>query len=160
MWSSTQGCTYILFDVPSMSSKISQFGRFVRKRAVHTRDLHVDLRTAFWSVNLDGAPSLNAMHRVSLRTSCSLHVHLAAQEDLKARRRMLGNIQFIGELFKEKMLTEKIMHECIVKLLGNVRTPASCGSVNLSVSVGGSTSAVAVGPKLASARDNRGHVPP
>ncbi len=40
------------------------------------------------------------------------------QEDLKARRRMLGNIQFIGELFKEKMLTEKIMHECIVKLLG------------------------------------------
>ena len=46
---------------------------------------------------------------------------MAPQEDLKARRRMLGNIQFIGELFKEKMLTEKIMHECIVKLLGNVR---------------------------------------
>ncbi len=50
----------------------------------------------------------------------------APQEDLKARRRMLGNIQFIGELFKEKMLTEKIMHECIVKLLGNVRLPSSC----------------------------------
>uniref|UniRef100_A0A3Q2ZGZ8 Eukaryotic translation initiation factor 4 gamma 1 n=1 Tax=Hippocampus comes TaxID=109280 RepID=A0A3Q2ZGZ8_HIPCM len=37
----------------------------------------------------------------------------------KARRRSLGNIKFIGELFKLKMLTEVIMHECIVKLLKN-----------------------------------------
>lgn len=37
----------------------------------------------------------------------------------KARRRSLGNIKFIGELFKLKMLTENIMHDCIVKLLKN-----------------------------------------
>uniref|UniRef100_A0A8C8IHH2 Eukaryotic translation initiation factor 4 gamma 1-like n=1 Tax=Oncorhynchus tshawytscha TaxID=74940 RepID=A0A8C8IHH2_ONCTS len=37
----------------------------------------------------------------------------------KARRRSLGNIKFIGELFKLKMLTEAIMHDCIVKLLKN-----------------------------------------
>ncbi|XP_027337614.1 eukaryotic translation initiation factor 4G-like isoform X2 [Abrus precatorius] len=36
----------------------------------------------------------------------------------KARRRMLGNIRLIGELYKKKMLTERIMHECIKKLLG------------------------------------------
>ncbi|XP_072111343.1 eukaryotic translation initiation factor 4 gamma 1-like [Mobula birostris] len=46
------------------------------------------------------------------------------QEELKdardkARRRSLGNIKFIGELFKLKMLTEPIMHDCIVKLLKN-----------------------------------------
>ena len=35
----------------------------------------------------------------------------------KAKRRMLGNIRFIGELFKQHILTEKIMHECIKKLL-------------------------------------------
>ncbi|KAJ8357843.1 hypothetical protein SKAU_G00206370 [Synaphobranchus kaupii] len=34
-----------------------------------------------------------------------------------ARRRSLGNIKFIGELFKLKMLTEAIMHDCVVKLL-------------------------------------------
>jgi hypothetical protein len=34
---------------------------------------------------------------------------------------MLGNIQFIGQLYIKKMLTERIMHECIVKLLGEVR---------------------------------------
>lgn len=38
---------------------------------------------------------------------------------LQARRRMLGNIRFIGELFKKQMLTERIMHTCIMKLLGD-----------------------------------------
>ena len=38
-------------------------------------------------------------------------------EETKARRRSLGNIRFIGELFKLKMLTEGIMHDCLLKLL-------------------------------------------
>ena len=33
------------------------------------------------------------------------------------RKRSLGNIRFIGELFKLKMLSETIMHECITRLL-------------------------------------------
>lgn len=37
--------------------------------------------------------------------------------NLAARKRMLGNIQFIGHLYQKKMLTERIMHECILKLL-------------------------------------------
>ncbi|XP_004492237.1 eukaryotic translation initiation factor 4G-like [Cicer arietinum] len=41
----------------------------------------------------------------------------------KARRRMLGNIRLIGELYKKKMLTERIMHECIKKLLGQFQDP-------------------------------------
>jgi translation initiation factor 4G len=41
----------------------------------------------------------------------------------KARRQGLGLIQFIGELYKLQMLTERIMHECIKKLLGNVDKP-------------------------------------
>ncbi|KAJ8320893.1 hypothetical protein KUTeg_002480 [Tegillarca granosa] len=44
------------------------------------------------------------------------------QEELEmaewqAKRRSLGNIRFIGELFKLKMLTESIMHNCVLKLL-------------------------------------------
>lgn len=35
----------------------------------------------------------------------------------KERMRSLGNMQFIGHLFKEEMLTEKIIHQCIVDLL-------------------------------------------
>ncbi|KAA0707065.1 Eukaryotic translation initiation factor 4 gamma 3 [Triplophysa tibetana] len=37
----------------------------------------------------------------------------------QARRRSIGNIKFIGELFKLRMLTEAIMHDCVVKLLKN-----------------------------------------
>ncbi|MFS8022985.1 putative MIF4G-like, type 3, initiation factor eIF-4 gamma, MA3, MIF4G-like domain superfamily [Helianthus anomalus] len=40
------------------------------------------------------------------------------EKRVKARRRMLGNIRLIGELYKKRMLTERIMHECIKKLLG------------------------------------------
>ena len=35
-----------------------------------------------------------------------------------ARKKMRGNIKFVGELYKLKMLTERIMHECIKLLLG------------------------------------------
>ncbi|KAL0571793.1 hypothetical protein V5O48_010167 [Marasmius crinis-equi] len=41
----------------------------------------------------------------------------------KAKRQGLGLIRFIGELFKLQMLTERIMHECVKKLLGNVENP-------------------------------------
>ncbi|GAB1610039.1 eukaryotic translation initiation factor 4 gamma 1-like isoform X1 [Argonauta hians] len=34
-----------------------------------------------------------------------------------AKRRSIGNIRFIGELFKLRMLTEKIMHDCVSNLL-------------------------------------------
>uniref|UniRef100_A0A3B5MIP1 Eukaryotic translation initiation factor 4 gamma, 1a n=1 Tax=Xiphophorus couchianus TaxID=32473 RepID=A0A3B5MIP1_9TELE len=47
-----------------------------------------------------------------------LRVELEESRDI-ARRRSLGNIKFIGELFKLKMLTEAIMHDCVVKLLKN-----------------------------------------
>ncbi|XAR54216.1 hypothetical protein NMG60_11029250 [Bertholletia excelsa] len=45
------------------------------------------------------------------------------EKRIKARRRMLGNIRLIGELYKKRMLTERIMHECIKKMLGERQTP-------------------------------------
>lgn len=41
----------------------------------------------------------------------------------KAKRRGLGLVRFIGELFKLQMLTERIMHLCIKKLLANATDP-------------------------------------
>merc|ERR1740124_567054 len=38
-------------------------------------------------------------------------------QEMKLRKRSLGNIRFIGELYKIKMLNGRIMHECIRKLL-------------------------------------------
>lgn len=38
-------------------------------------------------------------------------------QELKARRRSLGNIRFIGELYNLKILTINIMHQCVGSLL-------------------------------------------
>ncbi|TQE06354.1 hypothetical protein C1H46_008062 [Malus baccata] len=45
------------------------------------------------------------------------------EKRIKAQRQMLGNIRLIGELYKKKMLTERIMHECIKKMLGQQQIP-------------------------------------
>lgn len=44
-------------------------------------------------------------------------LEMADYKLLKAKRRSLGNIRFIGELFKLGMLTEGIMNDCIERLL-------------------------------------------
>lgn len=44
-------------------------------------------------------------------------------EILLARRKMLGNVKFIGELGKLGLLSEKIMHDCIKQLLHKVWLP-------------------------------------
>mmetsp|Transcript_13925 Transcript_13925/g.16778 ORF Transcript_13925/g.16778 Transcript_13925/m.16778 type:complete len:782 (+) Transcript_13925:82-2427(+) len=40
----------------------------------------------------------------------------------KVKLRTLGNIRLIGELFKEKMIMEKILHACITQLLNHNKT--------------------------------------
>ncbi|KAI6145574.1 armadillo-type protein [Pisolithus tinctorius] len=49
----------------------------------------------------------------------------------KAKRQGLGLIKFIGELFKLQMLSERIMHKCIKKLLGNMENPEEENIENL-----------------------------
>ncbi|KAJ7202359.1 hypothetical protein GGX14DRAFT_399525 [Mycena pura] len=74
-----------------------------------------------------------ALHRSSMEQLCDRQgTAEATNEDpvlysdeyyaaQKAKRQGLGLIKFIGELCKLQMLTERIMHECVKKLLGNVK---------------------------------------
>jgi len=62
-----------------------------------------------WKVNLPPKPEGVADEAVML--SDEYYIAMAA------KRRGLGLIQFIGELFKLGMLTERIMHECMKKLV-------------------------------------------
>lgn len=41
----------------------------------------------------------------------------------KAKRRGLGLVQLIGELYKLEMLSKSVIRECLVRLLGNVENP-------------------------------------
>ncbi|KAF9031266.1 ARM repeat-containing protein [Hymenopellis radicata] len=56
----------------------------------------------------------------AVQDEADIEVYYAAQQ---AKRQGLGLIKFMGELFKLYMLTERIMHECVKKLLGNVDNP-------------------------------------
>jgi len=41
----------------------------------------------------------------------------------EARRQALGLVQFISEMFKLQMMTERVMHECIKRFLANIEDP-------------------------------------
>ncbi|KAG6908061.1 hypothetical protein DXG01_006367 [Tephrocybe rancida] len=56
----------------------------------------------------------------STKTALYSNEYSAAQ---KAQRRGSALMRFLGELFKLQMLTERIMHECVKRLLGNLDTP-------------------------------------
>ncbi|KAK1832361.1 hypothetical protein QBC39DRAFT_405287 [Podospora conica] len=62
-----------------------------------------------WKIDLPEAKDAKGQEAVLL----SDEYYVAAA----AKRRGLGLVQFIGELFKLGMLTERIMHECVRKLL-------------------------------------------
>lgn len=49
----------------------------------------------------------------------------AVAEERAAHKRELGNILFIGQLYKHKLLTEKIMHNCIITLIQDLVNPSS-----------------------------------
>lgn len=67
-----------------------------------------------WTTNLPEAPEADdGEKKTSEATMLSDEYYAAAA----AKRRGLGLVQFIGELFKLGMLTERIMHECVHKLV-------------------------------------------
>jgi len=49
---------------------------------------------------------------------------LQEEAEMLGKKRMMGNVSFIGELYKSRMLTEKIMHDCIKRLLGDLKNPS------------------------------------
>ncbi|KAL8993552.1 MAG: hypothetical protein Q9169_006260 [Polycauliona sp. 2 TL-2023] len=68
-----------------------------------------------WKVNLPDKPEGESEEAVML----SDEYYKAAA----AKRRGLGLVRFIGELYKLNMLTERIMHECVKKLVDYEGTP-------------------------------------
>ncbi|KAJ3016220.1 hypothetical protein HKX48_004162 [Thoreauomyces humboldtii] len=60
--------------------------------------------------------------RARLATMSDEEKQKIAEEDYerqKLKRRSLGNMSFIGELFIKNLITEKIMHSCVLQLLKN-----------------------------------------
>jgi translation initiation factor 4G len=95
-----------------------------------------------WEVNLPEAPEEGKE-----ATMLSDEYYIAAA----AKRKGLGLIQFIGELYKLGMLTLRIMHECVLKLLDFEGLPdesAIESLVKLLRTVGATMEAAEAGPKM------------
>ena len=96
-----------------------------------------------WEVNLPEKPEGQSEEAAML----SDEYYIAAA----AKRRGLGLIQFIGELYKLGMLTLRIMHECVLKLLDFEGTPdesAIESLVKLLRTVGFTMENTEAGPKM------------
>ena len=76
-----------------------------------------------WEVNLPDKPEGESEEAALL----SDEYYIAAA----AKRRGLGLIQFIGELYKLSMLTYRIMHQCVMKLLNFEGQPDESAVENL-----------------------------
>jgi len=53
----------------------------------------------------------------------SKKIEEAGSQRSKIKKRTLGNIIFIGELYKHKLLAEKVIHQCIISLLKEGKEP-------------------------------------
>jgi translation initiation factor 4G len=95
-----------------------------------------------WEINLPDAPEEGK--EITLLTD---EYYVAAA----AKRKGLGLIQFIGELYKLGMLTLRIMHECVLKLLDFEGLPdesAIESLVKLLRTVGETMESAEAGPKM------------
>ncbi|KAH9906169.1 hypothetical protein F4778DRAFT_635080 [Xylariomycetidae sp. FL2044] len=72
-----------------------------------------------WQTLLPQAPTEEKDNKTEGAAMLSEEYYIAAA----AKRRGLGLVQFIGELYKLGMLTERIMHECVKKLVDYSGTP-------------------------------------
>ncbi|KAF1842025.1 uncharacterized protein K460DRAFT_379989 [Cucurbitaria berberidis CBS 394.84] len=96
-----------------------------------------------WEVNLPEAPEGKEAQLLSD------DYYIAAA----AKRKGLGLIQFIGELYKLGMLTLRIMHECVLKLLDFEGLPDEAAIeslVKLLRTVGSTMESAEAGPKMIS----------
>merc|ERR1719431_1146988 len=100
----------------SLKKAVDEDGKEVNFRAL----LITRCQKEFMTDYMDGLDQEEYKNNIAKATTDDEKKLISAQfaaTELKLRKRSLGNIRFIGELYKIGMLTGRIMHECIKKLL-------------------------------------------
>lgn len=78
-----------------------------------------ELMMAKKSCELDSVLLERGFHLLPKEAECQQLKLQLEQAKHKACEHSLGTVRFIGELFKLKMVTEAIIHSCLVKLIKN-----------------------------------------
>ncbi|XP_076365221.1 eukaryotic translation initiation factor 4 gamma 3-like isoform X2 [Tachypleus tridentatus] len=102
--------TLVLFQVTSPDGQQVKFKKLLLVKCQHEfeKDIDADINKAEYLKKIEEAETEEK--KKQLREELE-------EVEKKAKRQSLGNIRFIGELFKLSMLTPKIMDSCIQKLL-------------------------------------------
>jgi len=74
-----------------------------------------------WRIHLEASAATAANTAIVIEVPRSE----GREDDQKAIRQGPDLMRFMGELFKLQMLTERIMHECVKKLLSNIDNPGN-----------------------------------
>jgi translation initiation factor 4G len=73
----------------------------------------------------EGEISLEEQEKLNAAEEAKRQDKAQADAEVKARKRMLGNIIFVGQLYRFGVLTESVMHTCIKQLLEESQNPRS-----------------------------------
>ncbi|CAH2315663.1 eukaryotic translation initiation factor 4 gamma 1 isoform X1 [Pelobates cultripes] len=110
------------------------------KISINFRRLLLNLCQEEFEKGEDGDERIQKL-QTTLETATSPTEKAQVKEELtnarnKARKRALGNITLIGELFKLKMLSKNIIHDCLTKLLNRQSEESMESFCRLLTSVG------------------------
>jgi translation initiation factor 4G len=125
-----------------------------------------------WKTNLPAKPEgtteevCRSTHEVDVPSCTNNRSQIAMMSDeyyiaAAAKRRGLGLVKFIGELYKLGMLTERIMHECVKKLVDYEGVPDEAEVESLTSllrTIGASLDASEKGPAMMDAYFARIHM--
>lgn len=113
-------CQYINEELP----KIKSWVRIDEKKNNAFRRLMLNRCQEEFEKNIKWSEDINDDKPVSQMTDEEkLDYSRKLSERTKKKRRSLGNIRFIGELYMYQMITENIIHICFMSLLNNLGNP-------------------------------------
>ena len=122
-----QLCRVIMFELPNVQKwvgsdqKTNHFRRSLLKKCQEEFE-----KDSKWTDDDAGSKESRSERRKMLDKLSPEEKLKIAEEDYergKIKRRVLGNIQFIGQLYLEQILSENIVHRCIMSLLKNNNDP-------------------------------------
>ena len=120
-------CSFLSFELPNVQVWVADDAKTnAFRRGLLGKCQYEFFQNAKWSAE-DGSSLKERQAKRKMLESLSAEEKLKiAEEDYeraKLKRRVLGNIRFIGELFIKNIISEKIMHSCVTQLLSNVSDP-------------------------------------
>ncbi|KAJ3340901.1 Eukaryotic translation initiation factor 4 gamma 1, partial [Kappamyces sp. JEL0680] len=122
-------CSSLFFGLPKIQEWVcptgapqdNLFRKFLLKRCQEEFE-----KDAKWAADDATAQAARAELRKRIDELSPEEKLKIAEEDYernKLKRRVLGNIRFVGELFLQGMIAEAIIHRCILSLLKNMESP-------------------------------------